>query len=95
VDYKKLDAALAAALDDSSDSAAAQDTRLLSVFVHLTPDASGRHGDKLARLGVPKGSLQGGIATATLSPRQVRELSEQPWVRQLRLSSPLRLLGNP
>jgi hypothetical protein len=33
------------------------------------------------------------MATASLSARQVAELSDQPWVRYLRLSGRLRLLG--
>ena len=32
------------------------------------------------------------VLTATLSPRQVSDLSDQPWVRYLRLSGRLRLL---
>lgn len=35
--------------------------------------------------------VESGVRTATLSARQVEELSEQPWVRFLRLAQRLRL----
>jgi len=105
VDHSKLDAGLAAALEDAAGAtagavakeamsaarSAAQDA--LSVFVHLDPNLSKAEQAKLAKLGLPVGSA-GGIATATLSPEQVSQLSEQPSVRRLRLSTPLRLLGD-
>jgi hypothetical protein len=104
MDYSKLDAGLAAALEDASEGTQKSPTSPrrggaaapggLSVFVHLDPQLSRAEKAKLAELGLPIGSAQGGIATATLSPEQVGQLSEQPSVRQLRLSTPLRLLGN-
>ena len=106
MDHSKLDARLSAALDDATaqggaspppaEAATAPSDRdvALPVFVqldgHLSPDEQA----KLAELGVRVGTNEGGIATATLSPDQVRQLSEQPSVRQLRLSTPLRLLGS-
>lgn len=107
MDYRKLDAALAAALgdevgDEVGDEAGLREGRFsglpgqerkLSVFVHVDPKAPAPDDrDELARLGLSPRSLQGGIGTATLSPSQVAELSEQPWVRSIRLSTPLRLL---
>lgn len=86
-DHAKLDAALASALEDVPDP----DARVLPVFVELSgkvPDA-GR--STLSELGV--GEPTGNVATATLSARQVSDLSDQPWVRYLRLSGRLRLLG--
>jgi hypothetical protein len=103
VDHSKLDARLSAALEDvaaatapapSGPSARAQGEPGLSVFVQLDPHLSDEEQAKLADLGLPMGSAAGGIATATLSPDQVRQLSEEPSVRQLRLSTPLRLLGS-
>lgn len=96
MDYRKIDAALAAALDgdrpaDDRDRGPRR-TPGLPVFVHIDPAAATRRRPELARLGLPAGSLLGGIGTATLSAEQVRELSEQPWVRQIRLSQPLDLL---
>ncbi|MCA1845695.1 MAG: hypothetical protein LC792_21375 [Actinobacteria bacterium] len=106
MDHSKLDAGLAAALEDaagatagpvakeamSAAGSAAQDA--LSVFVHVDPNLSKAEQANLAKLGLPVGSAQGGIATATLSPEQVRQLSERPSVRRLRLSTPLRLVGD-
>ncbi|MGH9222504.1 MAG: hypothetical protein ACRD2W_01600 [Acidimicrobiales bacterium] len=98
VDYRKLDAALAAALsrEPAVGAAGAGPQPLappkLSVFVHVDPDASDAQQSKLTRLGLPRGSLQGGIVTANLSPDQVRKLAEQPFVRRIRLSAPLNLL---
>ncbi|MFP5318329.1 MAG: hypothetical protein ACLGI2_08540 [Acidimicrobiia bacterium] len=90
MDYRKIDAALAAALDDQGPPAArGRPVPRLAVFVHVDPAAATRRRADLARLGLPAGSVLGGIATASLSPDQVRELSEQPWVRQIRLSRPL------
>jgi hypothetical protein len=94
VDYRKVDAALAAALAEvldgpEPDRGARAAPQKLSVFVHVDPAAAKRERAALAKLGVRAGSLMGGIGTATLSPSQVRELSELPWVRQIRLSQPL------
>lgn len=86
VNYRKVDAALASALR--------KPPARLPVFVHLDPDASEAEHASLASLGLPAGSLQGAIATASLSPAQVRKLSDQPFVRQIRLSSPMNLLGD-
>ena len=95
MDHSKLDARLVAALEDPAPAAAG--STALPVFVHLNAPLSKAERDKLAELGLPRSSLtsdEGGIATASLSPEQVRQLSESPSVRQLRLSVPLRLLGN-
>ncbi|MCA1691985.1 MAG: hypothetical protein LC733_07240 [Actinobacteria bacterium] len=88
MDFGKIDAALAAALDDVDDRNRAQ----LSVFVHLDPALSAREREELRDLGLANTAVRGGITTATLSVRDIDELSEQPSVRQLRLSAPLRLL---
>lgn len=85
VKYEKVDAALAAALEEAPDPAA----RTLAVFIHLDP--SGPDLDGLAELGVPD-ATGGGIRTSRLSPRQIAELSHRSSVRQMRLSGRLRLL---
>lgn len=88
MDFSKLDAALAGALEPPPRQS--PDPELL-VFVHVQPDEVDRR--ELARLGVRADSMVGSVATATLSPEQIDELSEQPWVRQIRLSQSLKLLG--
>jgi hypothetical protein len=90
VDYRKIDAALAAALEDVSDL----DKAMLSVFVHVDPKAPARQRAGLARLGLPKSAVAGGITTASLTPQAIDQLSEHPSVTQLRLSTPLNLLGD-
>ena len=90
MDFRKIDAALAAALEDTADLDGAK----LSVFVHVDPKAPARQRGVLARLGLPKSATSGGIATATLTPEVIGRLSEQPSVTQLRLSTPLNLLGD-
>lgn len=85
-----MDAALAAALDDLTTGSAPR----IPVFVHVDPAATVPERTALDRLGVRSSSLVGGIATASLSPSQVRALSQQPWVRSIRLSGPLNLLDD-
>jgi len=85
-DWRKLDAALAAALGSAALGAAEQ---LLTVFVHFDADGAQR----LRRMGIGADPAVG-IATATLPASDVEALSEQPWVRRIRLSSPLRLLDD-
>lgn len=83
--HAKLDAALALALHEAGES----DTGL-DVFVELGEDA-GDVEEHLARLGVPGGDPGARVLSATLSARQVSELSQQPWVRRVRLSQGLKL----
>ena len=88
-DHAKLDAALAAALEDQP----APDARVLPVFVELTGGLPESGRSMVADLGL--GEPTGNVLTATLSPREVSDLSDQPWVRYLRLSGRLRLLDEP
>ncbi len=85
-DHAKLDAALAAALEDQP----APDARVLSVFVELTGELPDFARSMVADLGL--GEPVGNVLTAALSPREVADLSDQSWVRYLRLSGRLRLL---
>lgn len=86
-DHAKLDAALASALEDLP----GPEARVLPVFVEVTGDLPEAGRSMLNELGM--GEPTGNLATGTLSARQVGELSDQPWVRYLRLSGRLRLLG--
>jgi hypothetical protein len=85
-EHAKLDAALASALEDVP----APEARVLPVFVETTGELTEAARSVLSDLGVAE--LLGNVATATLSARQVADLSDQPWVRYLRLSGRLRLL---
>ena len=96
MDWSKVDAALAGALSATPDHGwrrfedATGAERRLPVFVHVDADAA--DAVLLAELQVA-GPPGGGVRTATLSPADVARLTDQPWVTQVRLSGPLRLLG--
>ena len=88
MDYQKVDAGLAAALNDVRDSG----ERALEVFVHVARDLDTSEAAFLEGLGIS--GVTGGrrVFSARLSARAVAELSDQPWVQQLKLSRKLRLL---
>jgi hypothetical protein len=89
MDYGKIDAALAAALDDIQDP----EERSLAVFIHTSHTPGSSEAAFLEKLGVSGVSAGRQVFTATLSPRAIGELSEQPWLRYLRLSQRLKLLN--
>lgn len=88
MDHRKLDAALAAALEEPGDPAAPE----LAVFVHTDHPLGAEETGLMDRLGVSGATPGRNVFTATLSRRAIDELSEQPWVQSLRLSRKLRLL---
>jgi hypothetical protein len=88
MDYRKIDAALAAALDEVRDP----EERSLSVFIHTAQTPGQAEAAFLEGLGVSGISGERQVFTATLSPHAIAQLSEQPWLRYLRLSRRLRLL---
>ncbi|HEY9832679.1 MAG TPA: hypothetical protein V6D26_19160 [Stenomitos sp.] len=87
MNYKKLDTALAMALNEVQDS----EEENLVVFIHTEPVPDAKATAFLARLGVnvTKGR---DVFTATLSANAVSQLSEQPWVQYIKLSQKLRFL---
>jgi hypothetical protein len=87
VDWGKVDAPLASAL------AGASPDESLSVFVQLDPSRGDVDGDALDRHGLGRDAA--GVSTATLSPAQLDALTDQDWVRYVRLSGRLRLLVQP
>ena len=89
MDYRKLDTALAAALDEVQDP----EERSLSVFIHTAHAPGHAEVTYLEDLGVRGVTQRRQVFTATLSPRAVEELSDQPWLRYMRLSRRLRLVG--
>ncbi len=92
MDYRKIDAVLAAALDEMKNP----EERALSVFIHTAQKVDLTATTFLREIGV-RGATEGKkIFTATLSPRAVEELSKQPWVRYVKLSQKLRMVrSNP
>jgi hypothetical protein len=87
LNFAKLDAALAAAVDAPDDAQA----RDLIVFVDLESDAPAPPTAAYERFGLGGGGAHGGVRTATLSAHDVDALSEQPWVGRLRLARRLGL----
>lgn len=80
MNYKKMDAGLAAAMEEEGDREAAS----LTVFIHTDRVPDGEALRILKGIGVSPGDSQ--IFTATVSPLVVAQLSEQPWVQSIKLS---------
>ena len=91
MDYDKLDADLAAELDEVAEANEAT----LPVFVHIDQPSGPEQEAFLKQLGVG-GEIAGrAVLTADLSRRAIDELSRQSWVRYLKLSRKLRPLAGP
>jgi hypothetical protein len=90
MDYRKLDAALAAALDEVSDP----EERALAVFIHTAHAPADTEAAFLEDMGVGGVTDERRVFTATLSARAVEELSDQPWLQYMKLSRRLRILGD-
>lgn len=88
MNYQKLDAALAMALNDVQNL----DKRSLVVFIHTEPIPDAAAAAFLESLGVTGVTRGKDVFTATLSANAISQLSEQSWVQYLRLSHQLRLL---
>ncbi|RZI40746.1 hypothetical protein EGT07_22645 [Herbaspirillum sp. HC18] len=87
MDYKKLDAALAAALTGVQGT----DEKLLEVFVYVSDSLGEDEKDILAKLGVNTGGA-GTILTARLSAREIEDLSCRTSIKYMKLSQRLRPL---
>jgi hypothetical protein len=83
--YQKVDAGLAGALDDIVNPEA----RELAVFIHTDTLPTEEQKMFLRRCGVSEASTEQQVFTATLSAQAVEELTDQSWMRYLRLSSQL------
>lgn len=89
MNYQKLDAALAIALNDVSNP----EESSLNVFIHTEPVGNDDTAAVLENLGVKNSRIGTDIFTATLSPNAISQLSEQPWVQYLKLSQQLHLIN--
>lgn len=87
MNYQKLDAPLSVALNDAQNSG----EQSLEVFIHTEPVADSCTVEVLENLGVRGVTSGQDVFTATLSPNAISQLSEQPWVKSLRLSQKLHL----
>ncbi len=90
MNYQKLDAALAMALNQVQNA----EERSLIVFIQTEPvtDSTAKFLENLGVSGVTTGR---NMFTATLSANAVSQLSDQSWVKYLKLSQKLRLLNRP
>lgn len=88
MNYQKLDAALAMAMNDVEN----REERCVVVFIHTESVPDDTATAFLQGLGVNVASGRD-VFTATLSVNAIGQLSEQSWVRYLRLSQKLRPLG--
>ncbi|MDM9379571.1 hypothetical protein QUB80_02495 [Chlorogloeopsis sp. ULAP01] len=89
MNYQKLDAALAMALNQVHDP----EERSLVVFIHTEPITDGSAAITiLENLGVSDINKAKDVFSATLSPNEISKLSEQPWVQYLKLSQKLHLM---
>ncbi|MDZ8051244.1 MAG: hypothetical protein RMX68_018370 [Aulosira sp. ZfuVER01] len=89
MNYQKLDAALATALNEVQDP----ETPSLTVFIHTEPVIDSTATAVLENLGI-SGIAEGkDVFTANLSANAIAQLSEQPWVQYLKLSQKLHLVN--
>ncbi|MDZ8185076.1 MAG: hypothetical protein RMX96_09510 [Nostoc sp. ChiSLP02] len=89
MNYQKLDAALATALNDVQNPQQAS----LTVFIHTEPTLDSAAIAILESLGVSGVTSGQDIFTATLSPNAISQLSEQSWVKHLKRSQQLHLVN--
>ncbi|MBC1236887.1 hypothetical protein [Nostoc sp. 2RC] len=89
MNYQKLDAALATALNDVEDL----EKPSLGVFIHTEPILDSTATAVLENFGVSDVTSGKDIFTATLSPNAISQLSEQPWVKFLKRSQQLSLVN--
>ncbi|MDZ7956675.1 MAG: hypothetical protein RMY34_02000 [Aulosira sp. DedQUE10] len=90
MNYQKLDAALATALNDVQDL----EIPTLTVFIHTEPVLNAIATAVLENLGVTGVTAGKDVFTATLSANAIAQLSEQPWVQYLKLSQRLHLVNS-
>ncbi len=89
MNYSKTGAALASALARVTDPSA----RTFSVFIRTNREPASEEMALLEDAGINDIAPGPQVLTATLSAQEIEQISEQPWVRSLELSRPLRLLG--
>lgn len=86
MNYQKLDSALVAAVGAVKDP----EVPSLTVFIHTTQATGIDHAAVLEELGIrPEQGRD--VLTARLSVNAIHRLSDQPWVRSVRLARNLRL----
>ena len=84
--WQKVDSALASALEDTQDMNASQ----FDVLIQTSKIPGPSEREYLDKLGVPRNS-QGPIFTARVSAKDIHTLSDESWVRAVRLSRKLQV----
>jgi hypothetical protein len=85
MNYQKLDAALSLKLDRVENREEAR----FAIFIHIQSISTAEAMTLLKQFGVENPNGTQSLITATLSARAVAEVSEQPWVKYMRLSQVL------
>lgn len=89
MNFSKLDIALILALKKIQD----QSRPCLVVFIHTELPIDSEAIALLEDFGVSDITAERNVFTATISSNAVSQLSEQPWVKSLKLSQQLRLVS--
>lgn len=89
MNFSKLDTALILALKKNQH----QSRPCLVVFIHTQSAIDSEATAVLQGFGVSGIAANQDVFTATLSPNAVSQLSEQPWVKYMKLSRELRLVN--
>lgn len=84
MNYHKIDATLVAALDEIKNA----DEPMLSVFIYTAKSRDETATIFLNGIGVRVYSKNQDTFTAIVSPHTIKELSQQPWVRYVKLHLP-------
>jgi hypothetical protein len=84
-DYTRIDEALVLACDETP-----ADERSLTVFIHTCDPPTEDQARRLIQFGMSLPAAGRRILTATLSPADVAALSNEPWIKRLKLSQRLK-----
>jgi len=87
MDYSKLDAPLSAQLTLKSSD------RTFPVFIRVSKDLGDQEQLYLKKMGIIIPGPKTRIFSANISDQFIDELSEQPWIRYIKLSTKLGLKG--
>ncbi|WP_096626115.1 hypothetical protein [Calothrix sp. NIES-3974] len=91
MNYQKLDPSLLMALNQVEEPNLPQ----LVVFIHTQQPLEASALDMLANLGISDNTSQKDVFTATLSTVSLSQLTEQSWVKYVKLSQKLHLRNSP
>lgn len=87
MNYQKIDGGLAVALEECQ----SEEDAIFEVFIHMVRPADEAMAQFLRKLGISGTIVERSIVTGKLTVQDIDLLTEQAWVRFLRLSQRLRL----